>query len=119
MKSVKFAMMGMGVLAAAVALAHGVLSHGAHGVIVLVGCLLPVAFGVMSLARKRGLPRWASILSIICFLVVGMKTTEGDFQDVMLVVFFATFPAIVLAIKPDKPEGGPTPKHATSSLSAE
>jgi len=104
MKFVKFALMGFGVLGAVLSLVYGVMAAGVHGVIVLVGCLLPVAFGAMSIVTKKGMPRWASAVSLVALLVVAMKTTEGDdLQNVMMAATAGMICAIILLIKPDAP----------------
>lgn len=103
MKYVKFALMGFGLLAAVLALSAKVMDAGVHGVIILVGSLLPVALGVMSLATKKAMPRWASVVSLLGLLVVGMKTSEGkEFQNIMMAAAGGILCALVLAIKPDK-----------------
>lgn len=111
MKYVKFALMGLGALGAILTVAYGVLSAGVHGVIVIVGCLLPVAFGALSLVKKSGMPRWASIVSAIGLLLAAMKTRSGDdVQNIMVVAFIAFILAVVLAIKPDS-----APEEAAAS----
>lgn len=104
MKFVKFALMASGVLAAVLALSAGVMQAGIHGVIVLAGCLLPVALGGWTLAHNKGMPRWASIFSLLGLLVVGMKTSQSNvLENVMMLAAAGIVCALVLAIRPDRP----------------
>jgi hypothetical protein len=104
MKFVKFALMGSGLLAAILAVSAGALRFGGHGIVVLVGCLLPVALGAWTISSKRGMPRAASIVSLLGLLVVGMKTSEGTlFENVMMLAVVGMACALLLAIKPDRP----------------
>lgn len=105
MTYVKFALMGFSALGAVLSLVAGVMSAGVHGIIVLVGCLLPVALGGMTLATKKGMPRWASVVSLLGLLVVGMKTSEGEaLQNIMMASAAGLVCALILVIKPDKPK---------------
>jgi hypothetical protein len=47
------------------------------------------------------MPRWASIVSAVAFLIVAMKTTEEPFDNIMMAAAGGLLLAIVLAIKPD------------------
>lgn len=103
---VKYAMVILGLIAAVLALVADILAFGAHGVIVLVGCLLPLAFTLIGHFTGNGFPRAYSSLSLIGLLIVGMKTSDVDeFAGAMICSFFGAILAIVLLIKPE-PEAG-------------
>ena len=104
MKFVKFALMACGALAAVLALSVGVMQAGIHGVIVLAGCLLPVALGGLTLVQHKGMPRWGSIISLLGLLIVGMKTSEAEvLGNVMMLAVAGMLCALALAIRPDRP----------------
>jgi len=104
---VKFALMGFGALAAILGLSASILSFGGHGILVFVCCLVPVGLGAMTLVTKKGMPRWASIVSLVALLVAAMKTSEGSaFENIMMAAAAGMVCALVLAIKPDKGTAG-------------
>jgi len=107
MKFVKFAMIATSLLAVALCFAYDVLSAGSQGVFVLICCLVPGALGAFGTVVRKGIPRWAAIVSVVSFLIVGMKTSgapEGSSLDnLMMVGFLGLLLALVLSIKPDAP----------------
>ena len=104
MRYVKFSVLGLSVLSAVLSVAYGALSFGGQGIFLLVSCLVPAAGAAFGTFVKPTMPRWASILSVLAFLVVGMKTSGGssDLQNVMLLAFVGLILSIVLAIRPDR-----------------
>jgi hypothetical protein len=103
MRYVKFAMMGFAALATILSLVYNVFSFGGQGALVFVLCVVPLALGVFGTVVKPTLPRWAAIVSALDFLILGMKTTEGDnWQNVMLAAVAGLLLAVVLAIRPDR-----------------
>lgn len=99
---VKYVMMLLGVVAIVLGLSAHITAAGGQGIFVLVLCVVPVALGGLSIAQKRGMPRWASIVSAVAFLVIAMKTTEAPFDNIMMAAAGGLLLAIVLAIKPDR-----------------
>ena len=71
---------------------------GGQGIFVLVLCVIPVAlvgYGTV----KKAMPRWASVVSALSFLLVAMKTTNAPFDNVMMAGALGLILSIVLAIK--------------------
>ena len=99
MNYLKYAMMMFAALALGLALHLHLASYGAHGAVVLAACALPIALGAITVWTRRGLPRWAAILSAVSFLVAAMKTSHRPFQNVMMAAVGGLLLAIVLAIK--------------------
>jgi len=103
MRFVKFFMMAMGVVGVVLSVVYKLPSYGSHGLIVLGACGVPVALGALGTFVFDGLPRWASAISALAFLVAAMKTSKGeDLQNIMLVAALGVLVAIVLLIKPDR-----------------
>jgi hypothetical protein len=103
MKIVKLAMMGLGVVGAILSLVYKLPSYGTHGTMVLVACLVPVALGALGTFVVDGMPRWASVLSALAFLIAAMKTTGGrEFQNIMLIAVVGLLAAVALLIRPDR-----------------
>jgi hypothetical protein len=104
MTIVKYIMVVLGLLGAILSVAYKLPSYGTHGILVLVACLIPAALGALGTFAFRGMPRWASILSALAFIVAMMKTRQGDdLQNIMLVAAAGFLAAIALAIRPDRP----------------
>ncbi|MCA9691596.1 MAG: hypothetical protein KC636_18470 [Myxococcales bacterium] len=101
MKIVKFLMIAFGLLGAILGFSMDILSLEG-GAIVVCASLLPALLGLLGTFVWKGIPRWAAGVSILAFMVVGMKTTEEPFQDIMLAAFAGMLLAIALTIKPDK-----------------
>ncbi len=104
MRYVKFTILGISVLSAILSLAYDALSFGGQGIFLLVACLVPAACAAFGTFVKPVMPRWASLLSVLAFFIVGMKTSGGssDLQNVMLLAFVGLILGIVLAIRPDR-----------------
>ena len=84
------------------AMSLGALSvDGGMKLMVVLGVPL-VATAVFSL-RRQSLPRWASGLSLLCFLLAAMWTTEAPFDDVMMLAALGLVLSLVLLIRPDRP----------------
>lgn len=110
MRYVKFIVLGIGLLSALLSAVYGAFNLGGAGITVFVACLIPAALSAFGTFVKPAIPRWAAIVSVIAFLVVGMKTSGGssDFQNVMLLAFLGLILSIVLAIRPDRPQAPAT-----------
>jgi len=103
MRYVKFAMIAFAAIATILSLMYKAFSYGGQGILVLVLCVIPLALGLFGTVVKPTLPRWAAIVSAFSFLILAMKTTEGDnWQNVMLAAAVGLILAIVLAIRPDR-----------------
>jgi hypothetical protein len=103
MKIVKFVMGGAGILATALSFGYGVHRAGSHGTVVLVGALIPVALVAFGTLMRSTLPRWGAIVSAIAFLIVAMKTRQGeDLKNIMMAAALGLVLAIVLAIRPER-----------------
>jgi hypothetical protein len=105
MRYVKFIVLGIGLLSALLSAVYGAFDLGGAGITVFVACLIPAALCAFGTFVKPTIPRWAAIVSVIAFLVVGMKTSGGgsDFENVMLLAFLGLILSIVLSIRPDRP----------------
>jgi hypothetical protein len=105
MRGVKYAMLGLGVLSVLLCLLYNVFQYGGHGVLLFAVCLVPTALAGLSI-KLGGMPRWASAVSLVSFLIAGMKTSGGSssLQNIMVAVFFAMLAALALLILPDRPK---------------
>jgi hypothetical protein len=104
MRYVKFTILGLGALSFVLSISYGALSFGGQGVFLLVTCLLPALLATFGTFVKPTMPRWASFVSALSFLIVGMKTSGGssDLQNVMLLGFVGLILSLVIAIRPDR-----------------
>lgn len=103
MRYVKYAMLGLGAIAVLLCLIYDVFQYGVHGVLLFVFCLVPTALAGLSLKLWGGMPRWASAVSMVSFLVAAAKSS-GDISslnNIMMAAFFGMILALVLLIKPD------------------
>ncbi len=103
MAIVKYLMILFGLLAAGLGLSLNILDLEG-GSIVVVASLIPAVLGLLGTFMWKGIPRWAAGLSIVTFLIVGMKTTSDSFENIMMASFAGLIMAIILTIKPDKPK---------------
>ncbi len=103
MKYVKFVLMGFGVIAAALLLSENILSAGGQGIFTLAMCLAPVVLAAWTLVGRHGMPRWASGVSLVAFLIAVMKTTEAPLDNAMMAAAAGILCALALLIKPDGP----------------
>jgi hypothetical protein len=120
MRVVKYIMMALALVAVILCLVYNVMQYGIHGIAVLVLSLIPLVLGGVSI-KMGGMPRWASAVSMVVFLVIGLKTSgdSTDLQNIMVVGFFGLILALALLIIPDKPKeaapaGGAPPPPAAS-----
>jgi hypothetical protein len=103
MRYVKFVMIAFAALATILSLMYKAFSYGGQGVLVFILCVVPLALGAFGTFVRHTMPRWASIVSALSFLVLAMKTTEGDdWQNVMLCAAVGLLLAVALAIRPDR-----------------
>ncbi len=104
MRYVKFSILGISLLSAVLSLSYGALGFGGQGIFLLVSCLTPALLCAFGTFVKPSMPRWAGALSILAFLIVGMKTSGGssDLQNVMLLAFVGLILSIVITIRPDR-----------------
>jgi len=103
MKNAKLVMMGLGVVGVILCFVHNLPSYGTHGLIVLISFLVPVLLGALGTLILDGMPRWASALSAIAFLVAVMKTRTGDdFRALMVAAAAGCLIALALLVKPDR-----------------
>jgi hypothetical protein len=104
MKIAKYLMMALGVLGAVLSIVYKLPSYGTHGLIVLGACLVPVALGILGTVVVQGLPRWASAISAVSFLLAAMKTSKGtELQNIMITATAGLVVAFALLIRPDRP----------------
>jgi hypothetical protein len=103
MRIVLYVLMAVGALVAGLGIAKGLLSLGGHGVFVVVCGLVPVALGALAIARKGAFPRWAAGLSLVFFLLAGMKTSGADsLAAIMVMAFVGMLVAVALLLKPPR-----------------
>ena len=103
MTYVKYVIGGAGILATILSFVYGLHGAGGQGIFVILASLIPVALVAFGTVVKPTMPRWASIVSVVAFLLVAMKTRAGDdLQNIMLVAFLGLLFALALAIKPDR-----------------
>ena len=105
MRGVKYAMLGLGAISVLLCLIYNVFQHGGHGILLFVTCLVPTALAGLSI-KLGGMPRWASAVSLVSFMIAGMKTSgdQSDLNNIMMAVFFAMLLSLVLLILPDRPK---------------
>ena len=107
MKIVKYGMMGLGALGVILSFVYKLPSYGTHGIMVVVACLVPLVLGALGTFAFTALPRWASALSALAFLIAAMKTTGGsELQNIMMVAVAGLLAAIALLVRPDRPRAG-------------
>ena len=103
MKYLKFVIGGAGILATVLGIANHLLSAGSQGLIVLVAAVLPVALVAFGTVVRATMPRWAAVTSAVSFLLVALKTREGDaLQNIMMAAVLGLLAAIALAIRPER-----------------
>lgn len=93
----------LGTIALGLCLIFNIFTYGGNGVFTLILCLVPLLLSGLSITGKMAFTRkWAAI-SMVCWLIVGMKTSGGDkFQGLMVVAFFAMVCSFILLIFPEK-----------------
>lgn len=110
MHYLKFVIIALGAIASGVAVSAGMLDIGTHGYILLAACVIPLALGALGAAVLKGFPRWAAILSLLSFLVAGMKSSGYEpLAGTMIAAFVGILVSLVLAIKPDRGPAAPRP----------
>ena len=72
------------------------ISVGSHGIILLVCFGVPLALG--GLGAATGYKRWMGIVTLLTFLVAGMKSTGSGGQSGQTVCLFAAFLGAVISI---------------------
>lgn len=105
MRGVKYAMLGLGAISVLLCLIYNVFQYGGHGVLLFVVCLVPTVLAGLSI-KLGGMPRWASAVSLVSFMIAGMKTSgdQSDMNNIMVAVFFGVLLSLVLLILPDRPK---------------
>lgn len=102
---VKFALAVFALIGVVLSFVYGLHHVGGHGFLVIGLCALPAVIVSYTVATRRGMPRWGSIVSALGLILVGMKTSGGgdDLENIMMVGAAGALVAIVLAIRPDRP----------------
>jgi hypothetical protein len=108
MRYLKYLILILGVVGTIVALAEELYAIGTHGYIVLATCLIPVLLAGLGATVIKGFPRWAAAVTLLSFLVAGIKTSEVDsLAGIMMSAFVGMLLSLVLLVKPDRPAARP------------
>ncbi len=103
MKVMKWIVLAFSLLAVALALASKLLSLGGQGIFTLVMAALPGCLVAVSLGLGRPFGRLFAGISIVAFLIVCLKTSEGhDYENIMMAAFAGLVVALIVLIKPEK-----------------
>lgn len=108
MRYLKHGILVLALAALGVSVSQSVWDAGVHGVILLVACALPAVLAALGIAVWKAFPRWAAVVSLVSFLLAGLKTSgdsSSPLANAMVAAFFGMIVAAVLAIKPDRGEG--------------
>jgi len=102
MQYLKFVSAAFGAIATFLCFNYGLHNFGGQGWLTIGLSAAPIALAGLGIMQK-GMPRWASVVSALSFLIVAMKTTQGEsLQNIMMAAAGGLIVAIVMAIKPDK-----------------
>ena len=87
MRYLKFIVLGLSVLAVVLCFVAGVHTMGGQGIFALLMAVAPGILAALGAFVVKGFPRWAAGVSLICFLILGMKTSSesGPLSNIMLV----------------------------------
>jgi hypothetical protein len=103
MKVVKWLVLAFSALAVILAVSAKLQTLGGQGVFTLVMAALPGALVALSLVLALPFARLFAAVSLVAFLIVGMKTSQADeFQNIMMAAAGGILIALVLLIKPEK-----------------
>jgi len=103
MQYLKFIVAALSLLAVALGLSAGLQSLGGQGQFTLAMSALPLLLVGLALGLGRPFARWMGAVSLVAFLIVGMKTSEAAALDgVMMAAFFGMVVALVVVIRPER-----------------
>lgn len=100
MKKCNLAMIALGLFGTILATIEKLPAYGLHGMIVMGACLVPVGLGAVGAVTGR-LPRWASAICAISFLIAALKSRGADsLRGIMLAAVAGLLVSLALIIKP-------------------
>jgi apolipoprotein N-acyltransferase len=103
MKALKWIVLGFSVLTIILGLAAKLQSFGGQGVFTLAASALPGVLVALSLAFHRPFGRLLAGISLVAFLIVGLKTSQGsEFENIMMAAFVGILVTLVVLVKPEK-----------------
>ena len=106
MRLVTWIVLAFSVLATALGFAAKLTSFGGQGVFTLAMAVLPAALVGVSRVLGRPFGRAFAGISLVAFLIVGMKTSEpAELQNIMMAAAVGVLLSVVLLIKPERPRG--------------
>lgn len=81
MQYLKFVVAALSLLAVALGLSAGLQSLGGQGQFTLAMSAVPLLLVDLALGQRRPFARWMGAVSLLAFLIVGMKTSEAAALD--------------------------------------
>jgi hypothetical protein len=103
MQYAKFIVAALSLVCVALGLSVGLQNLGGQGLFTLIASATPLLLVALALASKRRFGRWMGAVSLIAFLIVGMKTSEAEsLENVMVAAFFGMLVALVVLIRPER-----------------
>ena len=103
MRSIKFVIAALSVVCVALGLTVGLQRLGSQGMVTLGAAGVPAVLVGLALALRWPFGRGLAGGALLAFLLVGMKTSEAEpLQNIMMAAFFGMLAAIVLLIRPER-----------------
>jgi hypothetical protein len=103
MKAVKLVILVISLLAVVLGLSAHLQSFGGQGIFTLSLAALPGVLVAASLGLRRPFGRLFAGLSLVSFLLLGMKTSDAEIlQNIMMAAFAGVVLALVLLVKPER-----------------
>lgn len=112
MTVIKWLVLVFSLLALALAFVARLHTLGGQGVFTLALAALPGALVALAVAFGRPFGRLFAGLSLVAFLIVAMKTSEGDeFSNIMMAAFGGMVVALILLVKPERSGAAQEVRH--------
>lgn len=103
MKVVKWIVLGFSLIVVGMGLAAKLSSFGGQGLFTLVMGLLPALLVGAAIGLGRPFGRLFAGLSLVAFLIVGMKTSSSeDLENIMMVAFAGMIASLIPLIRPER-----------------
>ena len=103
MQSLKFIIAALSIAGVGLGLSAGLQSLGNQGLFTLILTAVPLLLAGLALGLGRPFGRWMGAVSLIAFMIVGMKTTDAEsLACVMMIAFFGMLAAVVVLIRPER-----------------
>jgi len=103
MKVVTWIVLSLSLLATGLGLAAKLTSFGGQGMFTLAMAVIPAVLVGVSRVRGRPFGRLFAGLSLVAFLLVGMKTSSSsDLENIMMAAMGGMILALVLLVRPER-----------------